>query len=206
MTETRVRARETTADSLAPLLAEARACAVCAHALPLGPRPVLRAAATARVMIVGQAPGTKVHATGIPWNDPSGERLRAWLDLDRARFYDETRIAIVPIGLCYPGVNARGGDKPPRPECAPRWHPRLRGALPAVELTLLVGQYAQAFYLGARRARSMTETVRAFRDFLPDFLPTPHPSWRTTHWLKQNPWFEAEVVPALRRHVHALIA
>ncbi|MGE0744741.1 MAG: uracil-DNA glycosylase family protein [Rhodospirillales bacterium] len=206
MPQPRVRARDAATDSLPPLLAEARACTLCASHLPLGPRPVLRAAATARLMIVGQAPGTKVHATGIPWNDPSGDRLRDWLALDRDTFYDETRIAIVPIGLCYPGVLPRGGDKPPRPECAPRWHPRLRAALPAVELTLLVGQYAQAHYLGRRRATTMTETVRAFRDYLPDFLPTPHPSWRTTHWLKLNPWFADEVLPELRRRVGALVA
>jgi len=206
MPQPRARARDAATDPLPPLLAEARACTLCAPVLPLGPRPVLRAAATARLMIVGQAPGTKVHATGIPWNDPSGDRLRAWLELDRDTFYDETRIAIVPIGLCYPGVLPRGGDRPPRPECAPRWHPRLRAALPAVELTLLVGQYAQAHYLGARRAATMTETVRAFRDYLPEFLPTPHPSWRTTHWLKQNPWFADSVLPALRKRVRAAIA
>ena len=192
-------------DPLARVLAEARACRHCEAHLPLGPRPVLRAAATARVVIVGQAPGTKVHETGIPWDDPSGDRLRDWLALDRESFYDETRIAILPAGFCYPGRQERGGDNPPRPECAPLWHPRIRPLLPTVELTLLVGGYAQAYYLGARRKRTMTETVLAWRDCLPDFLPTPHPSWRSTGWLRRNPWFEAEVVPELRRRVHALV-
>lgn len=187
------------------LLAEVRACRLCADHLPLGPRPVLRAAASARVMIVGQAPGTAVHETGIPWNDASGRRLRQWLDLDHDTFYDERRIAIVPAGLCYPGVNPKGGDAPPRPECAPRWHPPLRAALDQVKLTLLVGRYAQAIYLGHRRGRTMTETVRNWRHYLPDFLPTPHPSWRTTRWLRQNPWFEAELVPEIRRRIHALL-
>ena len=191
--------------ALDTLLAEVRACRICAAHLPLGPRPVVRASATARLLIVGQAPGTKVHETGIPWNDPSGDRLRAWLALDRDTFYDERRIAIIPAGFCYPGRFERGGDKPPRPECAPTWHGRLRALLPKIELTLLVGQYAQAFYLGARRKDSLTETVRNWRAYLPDFLPTPHPSWRSTNWLKRNPWFDDEVVPELRRRVAALL-
>jgi len=187
------------------LLAEVRACRICEAHVPLGPRPVLRAAPSARLMIVGQAPGTKVHETGVPWNDPSGDRLREWLEIDRDTFYDETRIAIVPSGFCYPGRLPKGGDAPPRPECAPQWHPPLLAALPAVELTLLVGIYAQAYYLAERRARTMTETVKQFRDYLPTYLPTPHPSWRTTGWQKRNPWFEAEVLPELRTRVHALL-
>jgi len=197
--------RADTPAALEPLLAEVRACRLCAEHLPLGPRPVLRAAPTARLMIVGQAPGTKVHETGIPWNDASGRRLRDWLDLDDATFYDETRVAIVPMGFCYPGVLPRGGDKPPRPECAPKWHPPLVGALPNVALTLLVGQYAQAWYLKRRRGNTLTETVRAWRDYLPEFLPTPHPSWRTTHWQKSNPWFDEDLLPELRRRVRALM-
>ena len=189
---------------LAQLLRRIRACEICAD-LPLGPRPVLRAEATARLLIVGQAPGTKVHETGIPWNDPSGERLRDWLAVDRETFYDAARIAIVPMGFCYPGRDSRGGDRPPRRECAPLWHPPLRAALPEVALTLLVGQYAQAFYLGAHRRGSLTETVRAWRDVLPEFLPLPHPSWRNTAWLKRNPWFAAELLPELRARVHALL-
>ena len=182
------------------IAAEARACTVCAAHLPLGPRPVLRVSATARLLIVGQAPGTKVHETGIPWNDASGERLRAWLEMDRDRFYDESRIAIVPMGLCYPGRAPNGGDAPPRPECAPLWHARLRAAMPAIQLTLLVGGYAQEYYLGRGR---MTERVRGFRACLPRYFPLPHPSWRTTGWERKNPWFQAEVLPALRRAVSA---
>ncbi|MBL28028.1 MAG: hypothetical protein CMM50_10835 [Rhodospirillaceae bacterium] len=192
------------AQTLEALLAEIRACDRCAAHLPFPPRPVLRAASTARVMIVGQAPGTRVQATGIPWNDPSGDRLRRWLDLDRERFYDESRIAIVPAGFCYPGKGP-GGDLPPRPECAPAWHPRIAEHLPALELVLLVGVYAQAYYLGDRRKASVTETVRGWRDYLPRFVPTPHPSPRNQGWLKRNPWFEAEVVPWMRDRVHALI-
>ena len=157
-------------------------------------------------MIVGQAPGTRVHETGVPWNDASGGRLRAWLDVDDDTFYDETRIAIVPMGFCYPGANPKGGDNPPRPECAPLWHPPLRQALRHVVLTLLVGHHAQRWYLGDRMRKTMTETVHAYRDYLPEFLPTPHPSWRTTHWLKQNPWFEADIIPELRHRVHGLLA
>lgn len=183
---------------LSSLIAEARACRLCTD-LPLGPRPVLRASPTARLLIVGQAPGTKVHETGIPWNDRSGDRLRDWLGVDRDTFYDDAKVAIVPMGLCYPGRDAKGGDLPPRKECAPTWQDRLRTALPQVELTLLIGQYAQAWYLGARRQKGMTATVAAWRDYAPDFLPLPHPSWRNTAWLKRNPWFEAEVVPELRR-------
>jgi uracil-DNA glycosylase len=191
--------------SLSAVLKQARACDHCAAHLPLGPRPVMRAKPSARVMIVGQAPGTKVHESGIPWNDASGRRLRDWLDMDDETFYDERGIAIVPMGFCYPGVNDKGGDLPPRPECAPMWHKPIRDALPNVKLILLVGQYAQKFYLGRARGKTLTETVQRFRDFLPDYLPTPHPSWRTTHWQKKNPWFDAEVIPELRTRVHALI-
>lgn len=187
------------------ILAEARACRLCAAELPLGPRPVLRAAASARLMIIGQAPGTRVHETGIPWNDRSGDRLRDWLQLPREVFYDERRIAIVPMGFCYPGVDANGGDSPPRPECAPRWHVPLRAALPKVELTLLVGMYAQRHYLGRRRQATLTETVRHWRDYAPDFIPLPHPSWRNTVWLKKHPWFETDLLPDLRERVAALV-
>lgn len=192
-------------EPLHALLARVRACTHCAAHLPRGPRPVLRAAAGARIAVIGQAPGTKVHETGIPWNDPSGRRLRQWLDLDEATFYDEERIAIVPMGFCYPGRDPRGGDNPPRPECAALWHDRLWAALPGIELTLLVGSYAQRRYLGARAKKTMSETVRAFADYAPRFWPTPHPSWRTTAWLKKNPWFEADVLPALRARVRALV-
>ena len=192
--------------ALVRLLAEIRACRICAEALPLGPRPVLRASGTARLLIAGQAPGTKVHASGVPWDDPSGERLRDWLGLGPEVFYDEARIAIVPMGFCYPGRAAGGGDLPPRPECAAAWHQRLLAELGAVELTLLVGQYAQKWHLGRRAKRSLTETVRHWQDYGPKYLPLPHPSWRTIGWARRNPWFEAEVLPALRSRVHALLA
>ncbi|MBB3262782.1 uracil-DNA glycosylase [Azospirillum sp. OGB3] len=188
-------------DDLEILFEQARACRLCAGVLPHGCRPVLRGSPSSRLLIVGQAPGARVHASGIPWNDPSGDRLRQWLAMDRTAFYDESRIAIVPMGLCYPGTAPKGGDYPPRPECAPLWHPPLRAALTGVRLTLLVGGYAQAYYLGNRRRRTMTDTVAAWRDYLPEFLPLPHPSWRNTAWLKKNPWFDAELVPALRRRV-----
>ena len=190
---------------LTDLLVQVRACRICEAQLPLGPRPVLRAGASARLMIVGQAPGTKVHESGVPWNDRSGERLRDWLALAHDAFYDESRVAIVPMGFCYPGRDPRGGDSPPRPECAPLWHPPLVAALPNVALTLLVGLYAQARYLGPRRKGTLTETVRAWRDYAPDYLPLPHPSWRNTAWLKKNPWFEAELLPELRRRILALL-
>lgn len=191
----------TETSSLDDVIAQARRCTACAADLPLGPRPVLRATAGARLLIVGQAPGTRVHDTGIPWNDPSGDRLRRWLALDRDTFYDEGRIAIIPIGLCYPGTDPRGGDLPPRRECAPLWHPRLRPHLTEVRLTLLIGGYAQAFYLGTSRKRGLTETVAAWRDYGPAFLPLPHPSWRNTAWLKRNPWFETDLLPDLRHRV-----
>jgi len=187
-------------EALAAAVAAARACTLCAD-LPLGPRPVLRLSAAARLLIVGQAPGTKVHATGIPWNDPSGDRLRLWLGMTRDAFYDESRIAILPTGLCYPGRLPKGGDAPPRPVCAPLWHPRLMPLLPSVRLTLLVGSYAQAFALGPG---AMTGRVQRFRDFLPQRFPLPHPSWRTVGWEARNPWFAAEVLPALRAAVAAL--
>jgi uracil-DNA glycosylase len=199
-------ARRDAAERLAALLAEVRRCEVCAAHLPLGPRPVLRASVTARLLIVGQAPGTRVHATGIPWNDPSGDRLRDWMALDRAAFYDERRIAIVPMGFCYPGRDANGGDRPPRPECAPLWHPRLAPFLGAVRLTLLVGRHAQTSHLGRRAKGSLGATVAAWREYLPRVLPLPHPSWRNTGWLRRHPWFAAELVPELRARVREALA
>ncbi|MGN6152234.1 MAG: uracil-DNA glycosylase family protein [Lysobacteraceae bacterium] len=184
------------------LLREIRACTLCEAQLPLGPRPVLRASATARVLIVGQAPGTKVHASGIPWDDASGKRLRGWLDMTPEAFYDETRVAIVPMGFCYPGRQG-SGDAPPRPECRATWHPRLMPQLKQVRLTLLFGQYAHAHFLGDRRKATLTDTVRAWREYGPALLPMPHPSPRNVGWFKANPWFEAEVVPALRERVRA---
>lgn len=190
-------------ESLDELAVRVRACTACAAALPLGPRPVFRAHPAARLLIVGQAPGTRVHASGIPWDDPSGARLREWLALDAAAFYDVQRVAIVPTGLCYPG-RGPSGDLPPRPECAPRWHPPLLAHLPNVELVLLVGSYAQAYYLGAARRASLAETVRAWRGYAPRWFPLPHPSPRNTLWLRRNPWFEADVLPALRSRLASL--
>ena len=191
--------------ALKALLADIRTCRLCAARLPHGPRPVLRAGSSARLMIVGQAPGTKVHASGVPWDDRSGERLRDWLAVGSEIFYDENRIAIIPMGFCFPGQDAKGGDLPPRKECAPAWHALLHDQLPAVELTLLVGQYAQRYYLGAEVRPTLTETVRAWREFGPTFLPLPHPSWRNTGWLKKHLWFEAELLPELRRRVAACL-
>jgi uracil-DNA glycosylase len=196
---------EDRAAALGALVEKVRACRVCEAHLPLGPRPTLRLSATAKLLIVGQAPSTKVHETGIPWNDASGDRLRRWLDLDRDRFYDESRIAIMPMGFCYPGVDKNGGDRPPRPECAPLWHPPLAALMPQIELVLLVGSHAQAWYLGKQRGKRMTETVASWRDYRPRFIPIPHPSWRNTGWLKRNPWFEVELVPELRRRVAGLL-
>lgn len=187
------------------LLNEIRACTHCAPHLPLGPNPVLRASASARLLIVGQAPGTRVHATGIPWNDPSGNRLREWMNISRERFYDESTIAIIPMGFCYPGKGP-SGDLPPRPECAALWREKLHRELPEIQLTLLVGSYAQGYYLKDKRKPTLTETVRHWRDYLAeDFLPLPHPSPRNRMWLNANPWFEREVLPELQNTVHALI-
>ena len=187
------------------LIAEIRACTLCAPDLPLGPRPVLRGRPSARLLIISQAPGRRVHATGLSFNDRSGDRLRAWLALDRETFYDETRIAIVPMGFCYPGRDGKGGDLPPRRECAPLWHARLLAFFPAVELTLLVGSYAITYYVPGARAGSMTEAITRWRDFLPEVFVLPHPSWRTTRWLRDNPWFESEALPELRARVAATI-
>jgi uracil-DNA glycosylase len=185
------------------LLNEVRACTVCAAHLPLGPRPVVRGLPSARLLIISQAPGTKVHNSGLSFNDRSGDRLRDWLGVNRETFYDEARIAIMPMGLCYPGVNGKGGDLPPRKECAPLWHPRLRPLFPNVELTLLVGSYAVNHYLKDRKA-TLSDTVAAWRDYGPAYMPLPHPSWRNTGWLKKNLWFERELVPALRGRVQVL--
>lgn len=184
-------------------MAKARACTLCADGLPLGPRPILRASLTARILIISQAPGTKAHLSGVPFNDASGVRLRAWLGMDDATFYDDSLVAIVPMGLCYPGVLPKGGDKPPLPVCAPTWHPQVIPLLAGVRLTLLVGGYAQAAYLGKG---VMTARVQNFADHLPRFLPLPHPSWRTVGWEMRNPWFAADLLPQLRNRVAELLA
>ncbi|HNR32362.1 MAG TPA: uracil-DNA glycosylase family protein [Candidatus Hydrogenedentes bacterium] len=192
-------------ETLAALLREVRACRICEARLPLGPRPVLRAKASARILIAGQAPGLRVHNTGIPWNDPSGDRLRAWMAIDRETFYDEARIAIIPSGFCYPGRDPRGGDLPPRPECAERWLAPLLERLPRIEFTILAGSYAQRLHLGEGVKPSLTETVRAWRAYTPRCLPLPHPSFRNNQWLARNPWFEEEVLPYLRKRVRAIL-
>lgn len=177
------------------MAAAARACALCAADLPLGPRPILRVSTTARLLITSQAPGTKAHISGVPFNDASGVRLRAWLGMDDETFYDDAQVSILPMGLCYPGVLPQGGDRPPPPICAPTWHPRILPLMPQVRLTLLVGTYAQARILGSG---AMTPRVRDFRRFLPRYFPLPHPSWRTVGWAMRNPWFEDDVLPELR--------
>lgn len=191
---------------LEQLLAEARACRLCEAALPLGPRPVLRASTTARLLIAGQAPGALVHGSGVPFDDASGVRLREWLRIDKATFYDESRVAIVPMGFCYPG-RGLSGDLPPRPECAATWHPRLLPLLPQVRLVLAIGSWAQAHHLGARRKKTLTDTVMAWREYTDTpVFPLPHPSPRNQGWFKLNPWFEAEVIPALRERVASALA
>ena len=191
--------------TLESLLSAVRACRVCEAHLPLGPRPILQAAETARILIVGQAPGARVHRTGIPWNDPSGQRLREWMSVSAADFYDESRIAIIPIGYCYPG-RGKGGDMPPRPECAQLWLRRLLSELPFIELTLLIGQYAQRHFLGKRRKKSLAKTVKAWAEYGPSYIPLPHPSPRNTPWLRRNPEFERQLLPELRRRIQPLLA
>mgnify|MGYP003392022847 CR=1 FL=1 len=186
----------------ADLITDIRACRVCAAMLPAGPRPIVQFSATSPIVIIGQAPGTRVHETGVPWNDASGDRLRAWTGLPPDIFYDAARVALVPMGFCYPGTGA-SGDLPPRPECAPLWHDRVMAQLPVGRLTLLVGQYAQARYLPARARQTITAAVRAFASHGPAIFPLPHPSWRSTGWMRKNPWFEAEVLPALRDAINA---
>ncbi|MCB1560941.1 MAG: uracil-DNA glycosylase family protein [Xanthomonadales bacterium] len=185
---------------LSKLLKDIRACRLCEAHLPLGPKPIVRAAASARILIIGQAPGTKVHQTGIPWNDASGIRLRSWLEMDRETFYDEHHVAIVPMGLCYPG-RGKSGDLPPRPECAATWHSRIWPLLPNIQLTLLIGHYAQRHMLGERRRKTLTDTVANFRDYGPEYFPLPHPSPRNQLWLKKNPWFDNDVLPELRKRM-----
>ena len=176
---------------------EISACTICAPYLPLGPRPVTQFSATSRILIIGQAPGTKVHASGVPWQDDSGDRLREWTRIDRDEFYDPTKVGLVPMGFCYPG-KAAGGDAPPRPECAPRWHDRIIELLPRDRLTLLVGSYAQQYYLPRDAGKTLVDRVRAFERFAPAIFPTPHPSWRSVGWQKRNPWFETELLPEMR--------
>jgi uracil-DNA glycosylase len=190
--------------SLADLLTAVRACRACEAHLPLGPRPVLSVSAQARILIVGQAPGARVHQSGIPWDDASGVRLRAWMGIDEPTFRDASRIAIVPMGFCYPGRGA-GGDLPPRPECAELWLDQLLARMPAIQLTLLVGQYAQRQFLRNRRKSTLAATVRAWTEYWPRFVPLPHPSPRNTPWFRKHPEIEHELLPALRMRVAEIL-
>lgn len=182
------------------LLTEIRACTYCVPHLALGPRPVLVAHPESKILIIGQAPGTKVHQSGIPWDDPSGVQLRKWMGIDSKQFYNKKQIAIVPMGFCYPG-KGKTGDLPPRVECAPLWHQVVLEAMPQIELTLLIGQYAQKYYLAQDKKRNLTETVRAFENYWSHFLPLPHPSPRNRFWLSRNPWFETDVIPVLQKRI-----
>jgi uracil-DNA glycosylase len=190
-------------DALTKLLVEVRACTICAEHLALGPRPIVQVHSMARILIVGQAPGRKVHATGIPFQDASGERLRAWLGVSSEVFYDEQQIAILPMGFCYPGTG-KSGDLPPRPECAPAWRALLLSHLKNLELTLVIGQYAQGYHL-PNDSGSVTDAVQAWREHYPKVVPLPHPSPRNNLWLKRNPWFEQELLPALQNRVSQVL-
>ena len=201
------------ASDLDTLRARMAACRICRDnplgaPLPHEPRPVFQLSATARLLIAGQAPGTRVHASGRPFTDPSGDRLRQWMGIGPEIFYDPALVAIVPMGFCFPGQDARGADLPPRRECAPAWRQAVMDAMPQLELVLAIGQYAQRWHLGARMKRNLTETVRSWREYheklVPRVIPLPHPSWRNNAWLKRNPWFAEEVLPVLRREVAAL--
>lgn len=186
------------------LLREIRRCSVCAAHLPLGPRPILSAHGSACILIIGQAPGKRAHERGIPWDDLSGDRLREWMGVSKEQFYDRRKIAVVPMGFCYPGTG-KSGDLPPRKECAELWHERLLSMMPSIKLTLVLSQYAQSYYLRDRRKGSLTETVKAWKEYRPAILPLPHPSPRNNIWLKKNQWFQEEVIPYLKRRVHGLV-
>lgn len=192
------------ASKLTSLVNDINACQLCAEHLPLGPNPIVRASTTAKVLIIGQAPGTKVHQTSIPWNDASGNRLREWMQIDKQNFYDVNKIAIMPMGFCYPG-KGKSGDLPPRHECAPKWHAPMRSLMPNIELVLLIGMYAQKYYLPVNKKKTLTATVRAWQEYAPLYFPMPHPSPRNQLWLKKNAWFEEEVVKVLRNRVGKLI-
>jgi uracil-DNA glycosylase len=192
-------------DPFTRLVAEIRGCTLCAAHLSLGPRPIVRGSPAARLLVISQAPGTRVHETGLSFNDPSGDRLRDWMGIGRDIFYDENRVAVMGMGFCYPGRDKNGGDLPPRPECAPLWHARLRPLFAAAGLTLLVGGYATRYYLPHTRRETLGATVGRWREFLPEFFVLPHPSWRTTAWERRNPWFAAEALPELKSRVGALL-
>lgn len=186
------------------MLEQIKACQVCLPSLAHGVRPVMAASQASRIVIIGQAPGSKVHASGVPWDDASGRLLRDWLGIDAETFYDPTQVAIVPMGFCYPG-KGKSGDLPPRPECAPLWHPQLLQQMNNVRLTLLIGQYAQRYYLGKTAERNLTETVRNFGAYQPRYFPLPHPSPRNRFWLAKNPWFQSDALPVLKRVVQEIL-
>jgi uracil-DNA glycosylase len=190
--------------SFAKLLKDVQACTLCSAHLPLGPRPVVQMHPDARILIAGQAPGSKVHKTGVPFDDPSGDRLRAWMGVDKAMFYDAARIAILPMGFCYPGTG-KSGDLPPRPECAIAWREKLLAQMPNIRLTLVIGQYAQAWHLKDSAKPNLTDTVNAWREYWPAVLPLPHPSPRNNIWLKRNAWFEGDVLPSLQKRIKTLL-
>ncbi len=185
--------------SLEPLLHHIRSCSICTAHLPLGPRPVLQISGSAQILIVGQAPGRKVHETGIPFNDASGDRLRSWLGMSREEFYDDHKVAILPMGFCFPGTG-KSGDLPPRPECAATWRASLLSHLKNIKLTLVIGRYAMAYHLPDEQG-TLTETVQAWQKHWPEIVPLPHPSPRNNLWLKRNPWFEQEILPVLQQRV-----
>lgn len=187
------------------LLEEIGKCEVCKAHLPLGPRPIVRAHPYAKIVIIGQAPGTKVHNTGVPWDDPSGKQLRKWLGVTDEIFYDASKIALVPMGFCYPG-KGKSGDLPPRQECAPLWHGALLDKMPQLQLSFVIGMYAQKYYLQGHIKKNLTATVRAFQEYGPAYFPLPHPSPRNRFWLSKNPWFEKEVVPHIQLKVAELLA
>jgi len=190
--------------SLDKLVKEIKACNLCTDHLPLGPRPVIQVGSLARILIVGQAPGRRVHETGIPFNDPSGERLRLWMGINKEEFYDKDKVALVPMGFCFPGTG-KSGDLPPRPECADTWREKLLEQLPNIELTIVIGQYAQGWHFGSSNKQNLTETVKSWKEFWPNAIPLPHPSPRNNIWLRKNAWFENEVIPALQKAVNAIL-
>ncbi len=187
-----------------PLLQNIHNCTACSKYLPLGAKPVLQFSPKSRIIIIGQAPGVKAHNSGIPWNDASGERLRNWLGVDAAMFYNADKFALVPMGFCYPG-KSKSGDLPPRPECAPLWHEQLFAKTQQAQLKILIGKYAQTYYLGNKQKSTLTETVKAFSEYLPSIIVLPHPSPRNNIWLKKNAWFEKELLPVLQSKIAALL-
>ncbi len=187
------------------LLEQVRNCQICTAHLPFAPKPILQFNPAARILIAGQAPGSRTYDSGIPFDDPSGERLRRWMGIDRNQFYNAKHIAILPMGFCYPGTG-KSGDLAPRPECAEHWRKQLLAQLPNIELTLLIGQYAQSWHLSEQRKKTLTETVKAWQQYWPKYLPLPHPSPRNNRWLKLNPWFEQDVIPELQQRIADMIS